>query len=56
MIPKLASFPKAYMDALCVDNSMSLQKWIEMGASLGVDGLEFYSGFIVPQGYFSELL
>ncbi len=46
MIPKLAAFPKAYMDALCVDNSMSLQKWIEMGASLGVDGLEFYSGFI----------
>lgn len=46
MIPKLAAFPKAYMDALCVDNSMSLQEWIEMGASLGVDGLEFYSGFI----------
>lgn len=46
MKPKLAAFPKAYMDALCVDNSMSLQEWIELGASLGVDGLEFYSGFI----------
>ncbi|MEZ5040223.1 MAG: sugar phosphate isomerase/epimerase family protein [Saprospiraceae bacterium] len=46
MKPKLAAFPKAYMDALCIDNSMSLQQWIEMGASLAVDGLEFYSGFI----------
>lgn len=44
--PKLAAFPKAYMDALCVDNSMSLRQWIEMGAQLQVDGLEFYSGFL----------
>lgn len=44
--PKLAAFPKAYMDALCVDNSMSLQEWIELGAKLEVDGLEFYSGFL----------
>ncbi len=49
MKPKLAAFPKAYMDALCVDNSLSLRRWIEMGASLGVDGLEFYSGFIALQ-------
>ncbi len=44
--PKIAAFPKAYMDALCVDNSMSLRQWIEMGAQLQVDGLEFYSGFL----------
>ncbi|NRB52471.1 MAG: sugar phosphate isomerase/epimerase [Saprospiraceae bacterium] len=47
--PKLAAFPKAYMDALCIDNSMSLQQWIELGAQLGVDGLEFYSGFLALQ-------
>jgi len=45
-MPKLAAFPKAYMDALCVDGSMSLREWIELGASLDVDGLEFYSGFL----------
>lgn len=47
--PKLAAFPKAYMDALCVDDSMSLRQWIELGAQLGVDGLEFYSGFLALQ-------
>jgi len=45
-MPKLAAFPKAWMQGLCVDGSLSLERWIEMGASLGVDGLEFYSGFL----------
>lgn len=45
-MPKLAAFPKAFMDPLCIDGSMSLREWIDMGASLGVDGLEFYSGFL----------
>jgi sugar phosphate isomerase/epimerase len=44
--PKLAAFPKCYMDALCVARTMSLADWIEIGATLGVDGLEFYSGFL----------
>lgn len=34
------------MDALCVHRTMSLAEWIELAASLGVDGLEFYSGFL----------
>jgi sugar phosphate isomerase/epimerase len=34
------------MDELCVDHTMSLVEWIELGATLGVDGLEFYSGFL----------
>jgi sugar phosphate isomerase/epimerase len=46
MKPKLAAFPKCYMDELCVDRTMSLSDWIEMGATLGVQGLEFYSGFL----------
>ena len=44
--PKLAVFPKCYMDQLCVHRTMSLFEWIELAAALGVDGLEFYSGFL----------
>jgi len=43
---KLAAFPKCFMDAICVDHTMSLMDWIDMAASLGVDGLEMYSGFL----------
>ena len=43
-MPKLAAFPKAYMDQLCVTGEMRLSEWIEMAATLGVDGLEMYSG------------
>lgn len=48
-MPHLAAFPKAWLDALCVDGSLSIRQWIEMGATLGVDGLEFYSGFLELQ-------
>ena len=50
--PRLAAFPKCYMDQLCVDRTMTLFDWIELGATLGVDGLEFYSGFLVDDGLF----
>src|ERR1700756_800086 len=46
MKPQLAAFPKCYMDELCVHRTMTLHDWIEMGATLGVEGLEFYSGFL----------
>lgn len=45
-MPKLAAFPKAYMDALCMNGSMSLREWIDLGARLKVDGLEFYCDFM----------
>ena len=45
-MPKLAAFPKAYMDQLCVDGSMTIRQWIELAATLDVDGLEFYTGFL----------
>jgi len=45
-MPKLAVFPKAYMDDLCVHGTMSLREWIEKAATLGVDGLEFYTGLL----------
>lgn len=45
-MPNLAVFPKCFMDNLCVHGDMSLRQWIEMAATLGVDGLEFYAGFL----------
>lgn len=45
-MPKLSAFPKAFLDDLCVTGKMTLAEWISLGATLGVDGLEFYSGFI----------
>jgi sugar phosphate isomerase/epimerase len=46
MKPRLAAFPKCYLDDLCVHRTMTLRDWIEMAATLGVQGLEFYSGFL----------
>lgn len=34
------------MDELCVEGNMSLESWIRMGATLGLEGLEFYAGFL----------
>jgi len=45
-MPKLAAFPKAYMDQLCVDGTMTIEDWIELASNLDIDGLEFYSGFL----------
>ena len=46
MPPQLAAFPKCFMDELCVHHTMTVFDWIELAATLGVDGLEFYSGFL----------
>ena len=45
-MPRLAVFPKAFMDALCIDGTLSIRQWVELAATLEVDGLEFYSGFL----------
>ena len=45
-MPKLAAFPKAYMQALCKDGSMTLAQWFELAITLDIDGLEFYAGFL----------
>jgi sugar phosphate isomerase/epimerase len=34
------------MDPLCVTGEMPLRAWIELAATLDLDGLEFYSGFL----------
>ncbi len=44
--PKLAAFPKCFMDQLCVDRSMTVFEWIALAATLDIEGLEFYSGFL----------
>ena len=45
-MPKLAAFPKAFMQQLCRDGSMTIAQWTDLAAPLDVEGLEFYSGFL----------
>jgi len=45
-MPRLAAFPKAWMDPLCKTGAMTLREWIELAATLDIDGLEFYAGFL----------
>lgn len=45
-MPKIAVFPKAYMDDLCVNGSMSVEDWLDIAAQLDVEGVEWYAGFI----------
>ena len=44
-MPKLAGFPKCYLDDIIVHKSMSLFDWIEQAKQLTVDGLEMYTLF-----------
>lgn len=44
-MPKLSVFPKCYMDELCITRSMTLFDWIDLAATLDVDGIELYPGF-----------
>jgi sugar phosphate isomerase/epimerase len=44
-MPRLAAFPKCYLDAILVHKSMTLFEWIEKAGSLGLDGLEMYYPF-----------
>ena len=48
-MPRLAAFPKAFMQALCKDGSMQLSKWIQLASALDIDGLEWYAGFLEMQ-------
>lgn len=45
-MPKLAVFPKAFMQALCKDGTMKVSEWIDLACKLEVDGLEWYAGFL----------
>jgi sugar phosphate isomerase/epimerase len=48
-MPKLAAFPKLYMQALCKEGSMSIAQWVDLAAELPIDGLEWYAGFLEMQ-------
>jgi sugar phosphate isomerase/epimerase len=48
-MPRLAAFPKAFMQALCKDGSMKLSEWISLASTLDIDGLEWYAGFLEMQ-------
>ena len=37
---KITAFPKCYLDAICVDKTMTVFDWIEQSRSLGAEGLE----------------
>jgi sugar phosphate isomerase/epimerase len=45
------------MDQLCVLRTMSIFDWIDQAATLGVDGLELYSGFLTryDHGYLRQV-
>ncbi len=45
-MPKLAAFPKAFMQALCKDGTMKVTEWIQLASTLDIDGLEWYAGFL----------
>lgn len=45
-MPKLAAFPKAFMQALCKDGTMKIAEWVKLAAPLEIDGLEWYAGFL----------
>jgi sugar phosphate isomerase/epimerase len=45
-MPKLAAFPKAFMQALCKDGTMKVSEWIDLASALDIDGLEWYAGFL----------
>jgi sugar phosphate isomerase/epimerase len=48
-MPKLAVFPKAFMQALCKDGTMRVSEWIELASKLNIEGLEWYAGFLEMQ-------
>lgn len=45
-MPKLAAFPKAFMQALCKDGTMKVSEWVALAVKLDIDGLEWYAGFL----------
>jgi sugar phosphate isomerase/epimerase len=45
-MPQLAAFPKAFMQPLCKDGTMTVSEWIELAVKLDIDGLEWYAGFL----------
>jgi sugar phosphate isomerase/epimerase len=45
-MPKLAAFPKAFMQELCKTGTMKVSEWIALASKLDIQGLEWYAGFL----------
>ncbi|MDZ4288675.1 MAG: sugar phosphate isomerase/epimerase family protein [Prosthecobacter sp.] len=45
-MPQIAAFPKAYMQALCKDGTMTVIEWLDLAGQLDIDGVEWYAGFL----------
>jgi sugar phosphate isomerase/epimerase len=49
-MPRLAVFPKCYLDDILVRRSMTIFDWIQKAGQLDVDGLEMYYPFFAGMG------
>jgi len=51
--PRIAAFPKCFLDAIAGERSMTVFDWIAMARGLDADGLEMYEGFFtsLDDGY-----
>ena len=45
-MPRLAAFPKAYMQELCRNGRMTVLEWLDIAAGLEIEGVEWYAGFL----------
>jgi len=45
-LPRLAAFPKCYIEDIAFKRTMSLFDWITMAKALPAEGLELYEGFL----------
>ncbi|MCS6847729.1 MAG: sugar phosphate isomerase/epimerase family protein [Anaerolineae bacterium] len=45
-LPRIAAFPKCYIEEIAFKRTMSLFEWIEMAKALPAEGLELYEGFL----------
>lgn len=45
-MPRLAAFPKAFMQELCKTGTMKVSEWISLASKLDIEGLEWYAGFL----------
>jgi sugar phosphate isomerase/epimerase len=45
-VPRIAAFPKCYLETIARDRAMTVFEWIAEARGLPVDGLEMYEGFL----------
>ena len=45
-MPQLCAIPKLWMQQLCKTGEMTLRQWLDLAATLPLDGVEWYSGFL----------